>query len=145
MERIPSKSQHRKLIGEESFSVDPAGTRTRNLSIRSRVRSSTNKLSRLPEFAIIEKKMRPRSALWSDYSKYVGGQFIRIRLKIAQKCCFYLDIFNCVKINVFHSFFAFRLQMHVRCDNQYKTGSWSRQGKYFWDSRCRLCAWVSAF
>ena len=29
----------------------------------------------------------------SDYSKEVGGQFIRIRLKIAKKCGLYLDIF----------------------------------------------------
>ena len=43
------------------------------------------------------------------------------RLKIAKKCWLYLDIFSCVKINVFGSFFAFRLEMHVRCDNQYKT------------------------
>ena len=35
----------------------------------------------------------------------------------------YLDIFTCVKMNVFGSFFAFRLEMHVRCDNQYKTGA----------------------
>ena len=35
----------------------------------------------------------------------------------------YLDIFMCVKIIVFRSFFAFRLEMHVRCDNQYKTGA----------------------
>ena len=35
----------------------------------------------------------------------------------------YLDSFNCVKMNVFRSFFAFRLEMHVRCDNQYKTGA----------------------
>ena len=34
-----------------------------------------------------------------------------------------LDIFNCVYFNVFRSFFAFRLEMHVRCDNQYKTGA----------------------
>ena len=26
-------------------------------------------------------------------------------------------------MNVFRSFFAFRLDMHVRCDNQYKTGA----------------------
>ena len=32
----------------------------------------------------------------------------------------YLDIFSCVKINVFRSFFALRLELHVRCDNQYK-------------------------
>ena len=40
-----------------------------------------------------------------------------------KKCCLYLDIFGCVKINVFRSFFGFRLEMHVRCDNQYKTGA----------------------
>ena len=28
-----------------------------------------------------------------------------------------------MKINVFCSFFAFRLEMHVRCNNQYKTGT----------------------
>ena len=47
---------------------------------------------------------------------------IRTRLKISKKCRLYLDIFSCVKINVFRSFFAFRLEMHVRCDNQCKTG-----------------------
>ena len=35
----------------------------------------------------------------------------------------YLNIVSCVKINVFRSFFALRLEMHVRCDNQYKTGA----------------------
>ena len=61
--------------------------------------------------------------LWLDYSKYVGGHFIKICLKIAKKCELYLDIFSCVKMNVFHSFFAFMLEMHVRCDNQCKTGA----------------------
>ena len=28
-----------------------------------------------------------------------------------------------MKINVFRSFFVFRLEMHVRLDNQYKTGA----------------------
>ena len=28
-----------------------------------------------------------------------------------------------MKINVFRSFFAFRLEMHVRSDNRYKTGA----------------------
>ena len=28
-----------------------------------------------------------------------------------------------MKINVFGSFFAFGLEMHIRCDNQYKTGA----------------------
>ena len=35
----------------------------------------------------------------------------------------HLDIFSSVKMNVFRSVFAFRLEMHVRCDNQYKTGA----------------------
>ena len=48
---------------------------------------------------------------------------IRIRRKIAKKCGLYLDIFSCVKINVFRSFFAFRLDILVRCDNKYKTGA----------------------
>ena len=59
----------------------------------------------------------------SDYSKEAGGKFIRICLKIAKKCGLYLDIFSCVKMNVFCMFFTFRLEMHVRCDNQYKTGA----------------------
>ena len=46
---------------------------------------------------------------------------IRIGLKIAKMCVQHLDIFSCVKLNVFRSFFAFRLELHVRCDNQYKT------------------------
>ena len=28
-----------------------------------------------------------------------------------------------MEINVFRSFFAFRLEVHVRCDNRYKTGT----------------------
>ena len=48
---------------------------------------------------------------------------VRICLKIAKKCGSYLNIFSCVKMNIFRSFFAFMLDMHVRCDNQYKTGA----------------------
>ena len=35
----------------------------------------------------------------------------------------YVDTLKCVKIDVFRSFFAFMLEMHARCDNQYKTGA----------------------
>ena len=35
----------------------------------------------------------------------------------------YLDIFSCMKMTVFRSFFAFRLEIYVRCDNQYKIGA----------------------
>ena len=55
--------------------------------------------------------------------KYVRGHVIRMRLKLAKKYCLYPDIFRCVKINVFRQLFAFRLEMHVRCDNQYETGA----------------------
>ena len=48
---------------------------------------------------------------------------IRIGLKIVKKCGLYLDIFSCVKMNVFRSFFSLRLEMHVRRDNQCKTGA----------------------
>ena len=40
-----------------------------------------------------------------------------------KKCGLYLDIFCCVKMNIFRSFLAFMLETHVRCDNQYKTGA----------------------
>ena len=43
--------------------------------------------------------------------------------KNSEKCCMYLDIFSCVKINVFRPLFAFMLEMYVRCDNRYKTGA----------------------
>ena len=35
----------------------------------------------------------------------------------------YLDICSSVKINLFRSFFAFRLGMHVKCNSQYNTGA----------------------
>ena len=37
--------------------------------------------------------------------------------------CIWIFLVVNVKMNVFRSFFAFRLEMHVRCDNQYKTGA----------------------
>ena len=40
-----------------------------------------------------------------------------------KKCGLYLDIFSCVKMNVFRSYFTFRLEKPVRCDNQYKLGA----------------------
>ena len=48
---------------------------------------------------------------------------MKIGLKISKMCCLCLDTFSCVKIDVFRAFFAFRLEMHVRSDNQYKTGA----------------------
>ena len=46
---------------------------------------------------------------------------MRIRLKIAGKKVDCIWIF--LVVDVFRSFLAFRLEMHVRCDNQYKTGA----------------------
>ena len=77
------------------------------------------------------------------YGKQVGGPFLRIRPKIAKKRGLELGIFSCMKRNVFRSFFAFRLEIHVRWDNQYKTGADSE--KIFWDSRGCLSAWVYGF
>ena len=53
--------------------------------------------------------------------------------------------FYCVKINVFRSFFVFRLEMHIRCDNQYKNGA-DRGDILGGEIFCRGClsAWVSA-
>ena len=75
--------------------------------------------------------------LRSDYNKEVEGQFITIGLKIAKKCSLYLDTFSCAEINVFHSFFALRLEMHVRGDNQYKTGA--DRGNILGQPRLFLC------
>ena len=84
----------------------------------------------------------PPGAQWSDYSKEVGGQFIWIRLKIAKKCGLYLDIFSCVKMK----FFARFSLSCSRCMSDAITSTkLEPTGKIFWDSRCCLCAWVSAF
>ena len=48
---------------------------------------------------------------------------MRIRLKTAKKCCLYLDSLSYVKSDLFRPFFAFRLKIHVRCYNQYTTGT----------------------
>ena len=74
---------------------------------------------------------------------YMWSDVRRISLKIAQKCCLYLYIFSCVKINVFRSFFAFILEMHVRCDNEYKTGE--EGGNIFGQPNgCCLSVWLSS-
>ena len=35
-----------------------------------------------------------------------------------KNCWLHLDIFSCVKINIFCLLFTLRPKMHVRCDNQ---------------------------
>ena len=86
--------------------------------------------------------MNMRSLMWSDYSKIGYGLSMNMRSlmwsdysKIGLSSCCYLfknsekvllviwTFFSFVKINVFHQFFAFRPKMHVRHNNQYKTGA----------------------
>ena len=54
---------------------------------------------------------RPAKLLWSDCSrpKQVRVHVIRIRLKLAKKCCLFLDIFSCVKN------YVFRFQVENAC------------------------------
>ena len=56
-------------------------------------------------------------AQWSDYSKELPGQFIKIRLKIEKRCQFVCNFFFFfdVKMHVFFMFFISRLKMHARC------------------------------
>ena len=57
---------------------------------------------------------------WSDYNKQVGSQFIRIHLKIEKVLA--VSVYFQLCVNQRFSFvFHFRLKIHVRCDNQYKT------------------------
>ena len=69
-----------------------------------------------------------------------------IGLKIAKKRGLYPDIYNCVKMNVFRSFFARFSLSGSRCMSDAITSTNLEQiGKIFCDSRCCLSAWVSAF
>ena len=45
---------------------------------------------------IVAKKKMWKCVNRSDYSEQVGGHFIKIQLKMAEKCWLYLDIFSCV-------------------------------------------------
>ena len=75
--------------------------------------------------------------MWSDYSKSVGGQFIRICLKIVKKYWLYQDIFSCVKINFFACFWL----SDSRCVSHAITSTKLEQtGEIFLDSRCCLSA-----
>ena len=82
--------------------------------------------------------------LWSEYRKQLPGQATTIRLKTEKKCCLVRDFFRSVKINVFRPFFAFRLEMYVRCDNQYKTGA-DRENILGQPMLFKLKTWLAAF
>ena len=49
--------------------------------------------------------------LWSDYRKYLPGQFIRIRLKIEQNFHLFLDIFSGAIMNDLFMIFTSRLKV----------------------------------
>ena len=57
--------------------------------------------------------------------KIASGQVIGFCLSIEKECCLFGVILSSVKINVFQTFFTFRLKMHTCqiCNNQKKTGA----------------------
>ena len=56
-----------------------------------------------------------REKFWSNYRKSLPGQFIRIRLKIEQNCCLFLDIFSSAIINDLFMTFTSRLKVDAKC------------------------------
>ena len=71
------------------------------------------------------------------------GHFIRIRLKIAKRCWLYLNICVCVCKSTFFARFSLS---DSRCMSDAITSIKLKQiVEIFWDSRCCLSAWVSAF
>ena len=80
--------------------------------------------------------------LCPDHCKQARVHVMRNSLKIATKCCLYLGIFSCVKV----TFFARFSLSDSRCMTDAITSTkLELTGEIFWDSRCCLCAWVSAF
>ena len=66
---------------------------------------------------------------WSDYRKFLPGQFIRIRLKIEQNCRLFLDIFSGAIMNDLFMIFTFRLKVDVKC--VYQQWNWITVVNYF--------------
>ena len=60
---------------------------------------------------------------------------MRIRLKIAKKCCLYLDILSCVNVDVFAHFW---LSGSRRMSDATTSTKLELTGKVFWDSRSML-------
>ena len=52
--------------------------------------------------------------LWSDYSKTLPGDFIRIRLKTGQNCRLFLDIFVSAIMNDLFMTFTSRLKVDAK-------------------------------
>ena len=56
--------------------------------------------------------------LWSDNRKSLLGYFIRIGLKIEQKCCLFWDIFVSAIMNDLFMTFTSRLKVDAKCAYQ---------------------------
>ena len=51
----------------------------------------------------------------SDYRKSLPGEFIKIRLKVEQNCCLFMDVFNSAVMNDLFMTFTSRLKVDVKC------------------------------
>ena len=69
------------------------------------------------------------SPLWSDYRKSLPGDFIKIRLKIEQKCPLFLDIFSSAIMNDLFMTFISRLKVDAKC--VYQQWHWITVVNYF--------------
>ena len=69
------------------------------------------------------------SHLWSDYRKYLPGQFIRIRPKKEQHCRLFLDIFSRAIMNDLFMTFTSRLKVDAKC--VYQQWNWTTLANYF--------------
>ena len=56
-----------------------------------------------------------KTTLWSDYRISLPGQFIRIHLKIDQKCRLFWDIFSSAIMNDSFMTFTSRFKMDAKC------------------------------
>ena len=67
--------------------------------------------------------------MWSDYWKYLPGDFIRIRLKIEQNCRLFLDIFSGTIMNDLFMTFTSGLKVDAKC--VYQQWNWITVANYF--------------
>ena len=61
------------------------------------------------------RKLDPLCCLWSDYRKYLPGQFIKNRLRIEQNCRLFLDISSSAIMNDLFMTFTSRLKVNAKC------------------------------
>ena len=65
---------------------------------------------------------------WSDFRKYLLGQFMRICLKIEQNCCLFFDIFSSGIMNL-SMIFTSRLKVDAKC--VYQQWNWITEANCF--------------